>query len=408
MRYLFCSLDTHGFIYPAIGIALQLIKRGHEVAFVTSPVFKDTLSAIGIERIPRGIEDGNSFQTKLCTHPHETVRQVQHIQYALKKFNPHVLVGQQLALGPLLAARWHNLPVAVIGQAAYLWPKNQTTSQDEPQSELDQRSIEVHTAMMAAYNAALQMYKLPETAVTTYASSPLLGDAFLLRSVPELEQNVSSLPARVHFVGDCLWEPKQAQPNSALLHWLAETKALGQPLLYVQPGRVHNGISFWVNLMTALRGKPIRVAASVGRIGEAIGDIPTNFFVDQHVPQSTILPHASGVICSSTTTAVLGAITNALPLLLIITGDGEQPHIHDRCQQAGVSLNLDLFDATPENLEYMVNLLLNKPYLQQNAYKLQQSFAHMQQKQHAIHVIEQLIPTQQVSRHTYSSVILGV
>jgi UDP:flavonoid glycosyltransferase YjiC (YdhE family) len=261
--------------------------------------------------------------------------------------------------------------------------------------------------MMAAYNAALQMYKMPETAVDTYAHSPLLGDAFLLRSVPELEKDVTALPSRVHCVGDCLWEPP-AQTNAALASWLAEAKASQQPLLYVQPGRVHNGISFWGNLITALKDKPIRVAASVGRIGGEIGIVPANFFVDQHVPQSAILPHASGVICSSTTTAALGAITHGLPLLLVITGDGEQPHIHHRCQQAGVSLNLDLFDASPQNLEQKVNQLLNKPHLQQNAQKLQQSFAQMQQRQRAAHIIEQLAPTQQVIRQTYSRLSLGV
>jgi len=43
MRFLCCALASHGFVYPAIGIAQVLRQHGHEVAFVTDFTFNDIL-----------------------------------------------------------------------------------------------------------------------------------------------------------------------------------------------------------------------------------------------------------------------------------------------------------------------------------------------------------------------------
>lgn len=43
MRFLVCSLASHGFLYPAIRIAQALRGPAHVVAFVTGSAFGDTL-----------------------------------------------------------------------------------------------------------------------------------------------------------------------------------------------------------------------------------------------------------------------------------------------------------------------------------------------------------------------------
>src|SRR5215475_11082014 len=121
MRFLLCSLDSPGFLYPAIGIAKSLRQRGHEVAFAADSSCFERLSREGLSRIPRGSQDGESFQVAIWTQPVAVAIQVKHIEYALKQFDPDVLVGQQLTLGPLLAGEKWGLPVAVLGFCTYLW-----------------------------------------------------------------------------------------------------------------------------------------------------------------------------------------------------------------------------------------------------------------------------------------------
>ena len=146
----------------------------------------------------------------------------------------------------------------------------------------------------------------------------------------------------------------------------------------------------------------------MGRIEKDVGEFPPNFFVRAHVPQETVLPYAQGVICSSTTTPVLGALTHGLPLLLVVTGDGEQPHVSDRTQTAGACVSLHLYDATPDQLATKVDQLLNQPELAINARKLQHSFAIVRKEQLAARAIVRLAYQQPVQRHAYSRVSLSI
>lgn len=390
MRYLFCSLDSYGFIYPVIGLAKQLQAQGHEVAVATSPACQAMLAEQGLARIPYGEEDGRSFETKLLTHPHESARQIKHLTYALKTYDPEVLVTQQLVLGPLLVAEWYQLPIAVIGQGVYMYPKATPGPHEVPATPHEQRAVRTHTDLLAAYNGARALFRQPPREIQHYDDSPLLGDLFLLRNVPAFEQLPASLQGRVQQVGDCLWEPTQP-PDPALEAWLEEARALQHPILYVQPGRIHLGISFWPALCEALGNTPVRVVAAVGRLGEeAVGTLPANFFARPHIPQGAVLPHAQLAISSSTSTAVLGALTHGVPMLLIVSRDGEQQPLLDRCQHLGVARELDLFALEPTMIRQTVWQLLEDAESQRQARRLQAAFQSAPEQQRAISLLEQL------------------
>ena len=48
LKFLFAPLDAAGHIYASIGIAQQLLSRGHTVVFVTPNSFKGKLKPLGI------------------------------------------------------------------------------------------------------------------------------------------------------------------------------------------------------------------------------------------------------------------------------------------------------------------------------------------------------------------------
>src|SRR5262249_7123290 len=122
VKFLFCPLASHGFVYPLIGIARVLRARNHEVVFVTGPAFAQTLGAAGFDRVSRGARDGSSFDVSSWFNPVSIAIQVRHIEYALQSFQADSLVTTQLALGPLIVAEMRRLPVAVLGLATYIWP----------------------------------------------------------------------------------------------------------------------------------------------------------------------------------------------------------------------------------------------------------------------------------------------
>ncbi|HEX3131110.1 MAG TPA: hypothetical protein VH394_27490, partial [Thermoanaerobaculia bacterium] len=263
MKFLFCSLATPGMLFPSIGIALALRQRGHQVAFATHAVAGATLESAGLHRIPRGDDDGASFQIEFWGLPLSIAMQVKHVEYALQRFQPDVIVSQQLALGPLLAAERHSLPIAVVGLAAYLWPASEALLHRPPETLRERRNLWRYEETTQIYNQVRGLFGMPPRE-GDFRSTPLLGDLFLLQSTAELEGDADDLPERVHLVGACLWEPEEEDPD--LERWIEEAVAAGESILYVHHGRSFDLPSLWPMIIEVLGARSVRVAASTLRM----------------------------------------------------------------------------------------------------------------------------------------------
>lgn len=385
MRYLFCSLNNFGFLYCSIGIAQTLQRRGHEVAFVADVSLGPVLARAGLERIWRGEKDGPSFRVERAGDPMDSSRQVRHIERALQRFQADVLVGQMLALGPPVVAERDGIPLATIGLAAYLWP----TAAPPPEAWMRDFVLRRYRGFYLGYNATREMCGMaPHRG--EIGENPLIGQLFLLRSVAELEGSTEALPQQVHYVGDCLWEaPQEADP--ALMAWLSEAQAEGAPILYAQPGRVFETRPYFQDLVEAFGGSHVRVAISMGRMEKGSVEAPKNFFVRPHVPQSLVLPHARAVITSGTTTAVLGALTHGLPMLLVPGGGGaEQMDLLQRCVRAGTAIQAPAAEVTAARLSAWADELFGSESLREKARAVQAAFARSGGRERAADLLEQL------------------
>lgn len=390
MRFLFCSVDSPGFLYPEIGLAKELAKRGHEVAFATNIDCKETLDRHGLQRLPRGPNDGRSFQISSWGQAPSVAIQVKHVEYALDRFPADVLVGQTLTNGSLLVGERRQLPVGLLGLCTYLWPAhdepNGVRSSSSPGNVEDVAGWRTwrHDGMLETLNQARALFRLPPQD-RGCRDSPLLGDLFLLQSVPELEPDHRDLPERVHLVGSCLWEP--SEEDLELEKWLDEAEASGAPILYVQHGRFFHIPSFWPQLVEALGGTSFRVLASTDRLDSQIGPVPDNFLVRSHIPQGWVLQRARAVIATANTTAVLGAFTHGVPCLLI-PGGGEQPDVAMLGKRAGIAQILLPNQTTAEALRNGVEKLISDPVYRANALLYRSAFSRMDGLRNAADLLE--------------------
>lgn len=382
MRFLFCPIGTHGYVYPSIALALGLKQRGHEVAFATSQCFQSPLQQVELERIPRADTDGQSFVVERWANPVEAALQYKHLDYALKRFPADVLVASPLTLGAYLIRERLGIPLAVMGGATSLWPLEDEQSAEPTETEKWQWWR--HEDMTKHHNHARELLRAAPIQYTPSAS-PLLGDLFLLRSVPELLSE-ESYPDRVHLVGDCLWEPPTLDPE--LEEWLASTRP-DIPLLYVQHGRAFGGPTFWHQLVEALADKPVRVVASTSRMEDKPVSVPAHFFVREFVPQRQAMTRAAGIISSATTTSVLGALVQGLPSILV-PGGGEQPDLARMMVRAGAALGVPTNHGTPQLFRTYVDELLNTPRLRDRAQELQRAFARSDSPRRALGLLELL------------------
>lgn len=391
MKVLCCPLASHGFVFPIIGIAQTLRARGHELAFVTGLQFGPVLEAAGLERIPRGDKDGHSFQITLWGDPISIAIQVKHIEYALARFQPDLLLASELALGALIAGELHGLPVVLLGMSAFPWSTQVDGRPDREDPDATRRHRYLFEGRRKLHNEARAHFGLPKRNENSI-ESPLLGDRFLLRSVEALERGRGSLPPPVRFVGDCLWSPPDVEPDPAWGRWLHAALAAGEPIIYVQHGRTFTVPSFWPALVEALRRERIWVAAALGRMqGQVeVGAVPAHFLARAHLDQNRVLPHAQAVVSSGTTTAVLGALTLAKPMLLIPAG-GEQHDVALRCRCAGVARALSPYELTPALVAGQLREVLERLDLRANARRLQTAFAAFDGARRAAEELETLV-----------------
>lgn len=385
MRFLFCAVASHGFVYPAIGIAQALRQRGHEVAFVTGLDFAETLRQAGFERIPRGAQDGPSFQVKHWGLALSAAIQVKHIEYAMERFKPDALVGQQLTLGPLLVHERQRLPLGIVGLSTYLWPTASALAAERQPSDGEARRAWRYGDMLRLLNDARRLFQLPPIDAPPEAP-PLLGDMFLVQSVPELAGDPADLPARVHLTGACLWEPPSV--DAELRQWLEEADTMRQPVLYVQHGRTFDHPRFWPNFVAAAGDQPIRVVAATGRLDGDLGAIPPNFFVRSHISQAQALPHARAVISSGTTTPVLGALLHGLPSILLPAG-GEQLDVAEQCERAGTAVILPP-DSDSATIGKAIERILQDGAMRCQAQTLQRAFTRINGSERAAAYLETL------------------
>lgn len=395
MNVLFCSLASHGFIYPAIGIALELKARGHTPIFVTGDGYEGLLREMQIERIPCGDNDRASFQLERWHHSPSIAMQVKHIEYALKRFTPDVLVTQPLSLGAFIVGERTRLPVAVVGLLTHLWPVSEVINPQESKAEA--LLLWRHNDMLRYYNDARTLFKLPPSAAD-HRDSPLLGDLFMLQSVPELGVDIDRFPLHVHLVGSCLWEPPA---DDALRSWVTTAAGTGEPIIYVQHGRSFNFPSFWPHVKEVFGERPFHVAAAIGRFGPDTGPTPSRFFVRDHLCQGAVLPHARVVISGGNTTAVLGALTHGIPSLLLPAAS-EQTDVAEQIARAGAGISLPVGEATAAAVGQAVQELLDRPDYAARARALKQAFASIQGPERAALLIERLARSR--ARVTRSSV----
>ncbi|HEX7119824.1 MAG TPA: nucleotide disphospho-sugar-binding domain-containing protein [Longimicrobiales bacterium] len=373
MRFLMCSFGNPGFLFPMLGLALELRRRGHEVAFVTGIEAGGVLQRLGVRRIPRGDGDGESFHVARWPSPIHTAIDVKHIEYALERFGPDALVTHSLCQAPIIVKERTGIAVGVMGFAAYLWPS--AGGADGTVGPKLRRLQEWRAEdMLLQLNRARSLFRLKPRDLDL-RDFPLLGDLFMVRSVPELEPTLPLLPEQVHVVGACLWEPPagESDPWSEIRSRLTAPDA---PILYAHQGRAFGRPDFWPLLTCALAGESLQVIASVGRMDGGPGDLPGNFFARDHVPQELVLPRAAAVVCAGHTSVVLGTLTHGLPGVVVPHG-GETPDNADRLVAQGCAIRLDGAELGPDTLRDAVFEAMRSDAMRDNARRIQKAFERM-------------------------------
>lgn len=379
MRYLICSLNRPGFLYPAIGLALRLRDKGHDVAFVAAPDTSAMLKRYELPLIshPR---DQVCFQGSSWMFVADIVWQLQHFMHAREVFKPDVVVASGLAYGPIAARLMTGTPLAILGLSFYPFP---TWSEDSGEKGFYETNIE---AIFQRLNKPLidvcQKLHLPLSPerLNSFTETPLLGDLYMVQGVPALDPDGLTPPPKACYVGGSLSDG--ATPDTDQNAWIDRLDP-SRPMMFVQHGRGSDIEDFLPKLIQGLAGESLQLVVAVSE-EHAPKDPPDNIICQPIVDHRLAMSRAIATASISRSSSVVGAMRHGLPQLLFPLGLEQRVLAHLVTQrEAGIeSTPRDFYNMVkmpekldPARLRRLVFELTDPdgPYVA-NAKKLQQSF----------------------------------
>ncbi len=427
-RFLIGTIPLVGHVNPALPIARQLVKRGHEVWWYTGKAFQSKVEAAGARYVPMlagfDFSDPNNIPDFLLEQrknfkglaqfkfdfkyffADSAVGQVKDITDILREFPADVLLSDVCFLGAAWVHEKGGPPWAGFGITALSVISNDTApfglgmAPDASMlGRLRNRCLNwvFHQGLFRDVTVYINQVRasigLPPYQKSFFDAvvSPYL---YLQGTVPAFEYPRSNLPSQVHFIGPYLPEPPAA---FTLPLWWDDLKS-GKPVIHVTQGTVATEADdLIVPTLQALADEDVLVVAATG--GQPIETIkldplPANARIERFIPYYHLLPHVDVMVTNGGYNGVQAALAHGVPL--VAAGQTEEkPEICARIEWSGVGINLKTKTPTQTQLKNAVKKILAEPHYRQKAKLIQADIARYDAPTLSAKLLEQLAATKQ-------------
>jgi UDP:flavonoid glycosyltransferase YjiC (YdhE family) len=291
--------------YPAVGLALALRARGHEVVALSRTTMAPALAALGIElrrdetspwpaELGAGSEPPADLEQALRRRVHAARDHRDHVARLLARERFDLVLADGFRLGAGFAADDASVPWASYVHHQF---DDRTTSEGLVQMWWDRfRSDEPLRQVFTDWWRGLRVElglgpeRLPEAQATWWNQSP---HATLVLGLPELLGHTAPAPATVHHIGPSLWDGLPTSPPA----WLATLGAYGPAVLVALSAGTHEDVGTLVAAARAARARGIEVAATLA-IPRELPGLPDGTNVALGVPHGMVLPRVRAVVAT--------------------------------------------------------------------------------------------------------------
>jgi MGT family glycosyltransferase len=370
-RYLFVVPPLAGHVNPAAGVAAELRRRGHEVAWVAHETVVGEL--LGDEA--RIYPAGDGFLDEIVEHLPERERlrgpasltflwervlvplarhMADPVRSAVADFRPDVVVADQQAFAGGIVAT----------ELGVVWAASATTTADlgSPPTLLPKigewmrRQIDELCREVGVEHLAKDGFdpRFSPDLVLVYSSRALVG-----------ESADEALP--LAFVGPVLRPPLTSTPFP--WEWLDDHDVNVLVSLGTVSGDV--GGKFLHRAIEAADGRP-RGVIVVGPPELQTG-APDNVLVCERVPQLELLPHLAAVVCHAGHNTTVEALAESVPLVCAPIRD-DQPVVASQVVQAGAGVRINFGRARPDDIAGAVDTVLGDASYRTAAAQIAASF----------------------------------
>jgi len=327
-------MSQAGYLYPALAIGRELAAGGDEVTLLGPPSTACHAAAAGLTYIAAEKHNG-TYGFSVGRWYLDSAAQVSNIARTARELHSDVVVASALSLGAMLAGELLDLPVIVIGFATHIL--NYRTSGREGPDQVALRRWRSESVLNFYRTAREQQGLVPRR--DALPEAPLYGAGLLLRGSAALQCPDAELPAQVHQVGPCFWEP--STPAEELSQVTEMLRRNGKRVVYVHLGRTFadgtiGGASLWPVLNRLFTGSDFQAVVETGRSGLPRASPKADITVVHKPWMRRLVALSELVMTGGTTSPVSAALWAARPLLMAPAGS-EQPVLTDACVRAGVA-----------------------------------------------------------------------
>lgn len=417
-RYLFAPLPVTGHVNPGLAIARELVARGHDVRWYSTPRFKRTIESIGARYVPlrRAIHVDEEQIDTWPGRPSEGLNQLRFdiknlfiefvrgafrdLEEELRREPADVIVGDNASAVVEAVHQRFGIPWALYGMSVLPMASVDTAPFGlaiRPSStrlgRLRNKALywlvnRVIFREAHQHNAQLRRdLGLPplQRSIFDFAKD---ADLYLQGSVPSFDYPRTDLPSNVHYIGASVPEPPAGwRPPS----WWNE---LGrQRVVLVTQGTINNDYDQLIRpAIRALANENVLVVVTTGsRPAEDVGidPLPANVRVERFIPYKHLMPHVDLLLTNGGYGSIQIALAHGVPVVAIGKTE-EKPEIANRVEWSGVGIGLKVRTPTEKQIRDAVTRVMTTPTYAARAEAMRYELAGLDAAKNGACLLEEL------------------
>ncbi|MFQ5922469.1 MAG: macrolide family glycosyltransferase [Anaerolineales bacterium] len=372
----FYNIPFHGHVNPTLPLIRELVERGDETTYFSTPAFEARIQATGA--LFRAYSSSYSFeQTRRVAHVVHLGSQVAEATYALlpdvlaslAEERPDYLMFDMSAPWGKIASRQMRIPaVASFPHLPFYW---RTVLNDWRVLRKGMRSIRpgygYWRRLQRQTAKIMKDYRLRDPkAINVLSSSAELNIVYSSRLFQPYEKHFDD---SYLYIGPQIELERQEDPFPI-------QKRAEQKLIYIAVGTVYQAnLEFLSACIRAFANSRYLVIMSVGRAidPEALGTTPANFKVEQYVPQLSVLEQSDVFITHGGMNSISESVMYRVPMI-VVPNTIEQAINAARVEQLNAGLYLDPSRLTSVDLRQAVEAILAEPSTATGLEQIRRSF----------------------------------
>ncbi len=367
-KILFLNGNAHGHVNPTLPVVAELTKRGEEVIYFSTKEFEQKIEATGAKFMDYGSKLYDFFMNykPVGSHPF----------YSLAD----VLLGMDRVVVPLVLDRIQDVEIdsiihdSMFGAGNIIARKlNLPAICSCTTFAMNKLPLPIHMLEPGFHPQLDLLYKELKEAQTEWNMDKLdIMDVFFKKEKINLvftsrmfQPDADSFDETFHFVG-----PSIAVRNEK--HYFPFEELNDGTTVYISMGTINNQcLDFYLKCIEAFSNQNYKVIMSVGNKVDiaALGEIPKNIIVRNHVPQLEVLQRSAVFISHGGLNSVSEALYYGVPVIAVPQAN-DQPMVANQLVKLGAGLCLKMSEVTPEILRTSVIELLTNNSYKNNSIKL--------------------------------------